>query len=152
MKIPSAASYGAGRQASMAAKDGLAERIQSRREKNEIKRLVFKRILFGRVRAGNRWWEAFRLRWPSVAIAIEEIKRDNHGTSARACQRIEARLMIAGVVERFSVQHPDVPILTIHDSVLVPPYAVEIAKEAILMEFAAIGLKPTIKNKVRINK
>ena len=104
---------------------------QSPRERNEVKRLVFRRILFGRVRRGRRHWEAFRHRWPTVATALELIKRNDHGTSARACQRIESRLMIEGVVERFRCYHPTTFIQTIHDSLLVVPDAVEIAREAI---------------------
>jgi hypothetical protein len=80
-------------------------------------------------------------------MTLEEIKQNDHGTSARACQRIESRLMIDGVVERFRLQYPDLPILTIHDSVLVVRDAVEIARAAILAEFAGIGLRPSIKVK-----
>ena len=122
---------------------------QSPKEKNEIKRLVFKHVLFGRVRQGKRHWEAFRRLWPSVAIALQLIKHGDHGTSARACQRIESQLMISGVVQRFLREHPDQLIQTIHDSVLVLPEAVEIAKGAILKEFAIIGLTPSIKEKDR---
>jgi hypothetical protein len=38
-----------------------------------------------------------------------------------------------------------VVIVTVHDAVLVPPEAVETAKEAILAEFGIIGLKPRLK-------
>ncbi len=122
-------------------------RRQTPREINDLKRLVFKRILFGRVRPGNRHWEAFRRRCPSVATALILIKQDDHGTSARACQRLESRLMIEGVVGRFASEYPDHPIQTIHDSVLVVPGDLEIAHEVILSEFAAIGLTPKLKVK-----
>jgi hypothetical protein len=120
---------------------------QSPSEKNRIKGLAYKRILFGRVRHGNPGWKAFRRRWPSVATALEQIKEDDHGTLARACQRIESRLMIDGVVGHFRRHHPDVPVQSIRDSVLVVPDAVETAREAILARFAGIGLMPTIKVK-----
>jgi hypothetical protein len=118
---------------------------ESCKEKNQIKRLVYKLILFGWVRPGKPRWLAFKRRWPSVATALEQIKQGDHGRSARACQRIEARLMIQGVVERFRRDHRDQPIQTIHDSVLVVPGAVELAREAIHAEFAAIGLRPSLK-------
>jgi hypothetical protein len=122
---------------------------ESSTEKNKIKHLVFRGILFGRVSAGRPRWEAFRRRWPSVANMLERIKEHDHGTSARACQRIEAYLMIEGVVGRFMRHHQEAPIQTIHDSVLVTPDAVEIAKTAINIEFASIGLKPSVKQKCR---
>jgi hypothetical protein len=113
--------------------------------KNRIKQLTFRYVLFGRPRPGNRFWEAIRGRWPTVARVLEQIKADDHGTAARACQRIESSLMIGGVVERFRVDYPDVPIQTIHDSVLVPSEAVEVATTIILDVFGSIGLRPSLK-------
>ena len=112
----------------------------------------FKHVLFGRVRQGGSYWEAFRGMWPSVASVLEAIKKDDHGTSARACQRIESRLMIDGVVEHFRRHHPSQPIQTIHDSVLVMPEAVDIARQAILTQFAVIGLVPSIEEKAFSDK
>ena len=76
------------------------------RDKNKVKKLAFKYVLFGPARPGHPHWEAFRGRWPSVAHVLEEIKESDHGTAARVCQRIEAGLIIGGVVERFRVERP----------------------------------------------
>ena len=119
--------------------------LDTRKQKNEIKRLVFRLILFGRVRPGNQCWQGFKRRWPSVATVLEELKRYDHATTARASQRIESRLMIEGVVGRLRQSHPGVPLLTIHDSVLVTPEAAEAVREAVLAEFGTIGLKPHVK-------
>ena len=113
----------------MAATWGLPCELPS--EKNEIKRLVFRQILFGRVRPHRRRWRAFRHRWPTVAAVLEAVKQGDHGNSRRACQRIESKLMIDGVVGQFRRHHPDQPVFTIHDSVLVTPDFAEIAKTAI---------------------
>ena len=115
--------------------------------KNRIKYLTFRYVLFGRPRPGHRYWEAIRRRWPTVACVLEEIKADDHGTAARACQRIESSLMIGGVVERFRVAHPNVAIQTIHDSVLVHPEMLDLTEDTILDVFGAIGLTPQIKLK-----
>ena len=56
---------------------------QSAKEKNLIKGLVYRLILFGRVRAGSRRWQAFRQRWPSVATMLEEMKQADYATSPR---------------------------------------------------------------------
>lgn len=124
---------------------------ESPREQNEIKRLVFRLILFGRVRPGDRRWRAFKQRWPSVANPLELIKEDDHGTTARACQRIESHIMIGGVVGWFQHHHPYTPIQTIHDAVLVVQDATEIAREAILSEFAGLGMTPCLKEKVYVD-
>lgn len=115
--------------------------------KNEVKRLSFKHILFGRVRPGNPLWRAFSRRWPSVAQVLEALKREDHGTTSRASQRIESQLMIEGVVGQFLQNQPAVPIVTIHDSVLVTPGNAEKAVGMILVEFSRLGLRPHIKQK-----
>jgi hypothetical protein len=121
--------------------------LETPNDRNEVKRAAFKWILFGPVRHGKSRWQAFKLRWPSVATALEEIKRDDHGTSARACQRIEAKLMVEGVVGRLMGHDSNLAVLTIHDSVLVKAHDVERAIKAIRTEFAVLGLEPSIKVK-----
>ncbi len=124
--------------------------IDTRRELYEVKRRVFKYVLFGRVRHGSRSWLAFRRRWPSVARVLELIKGEDHGTSSRACQRLETRLMISGMVERLRSNHADLPLTTIHDSALVIANrdAVAIVGRLMRGEFNTIGLTPQIKENV----
>jgi hypothetical protein len=120
----------------------------SRRHLSAVKRLVFRRILFGHVRHGNGFWESFQRRWPTLASVLEMIKRDDHGTSARACQRLESRLMIDGVVETLRLYHAGLPIQTIHDSALVvrDPSAIETVRRVMQTEFQQrLGLSPRIK-------
>jgi hypothetical protein len=120
---------------------------QTHDEKNEVKCRTFKHVLFGRPRPGESCWEAVRDRWPSVASVLEAVKVRDKGRAARACQRIESSLMIGGVVGRFLADHPDIPIQTIHDSVLVPTDTVDLARDTILKVFGSIGLTPGIKIK-----
>jgi hypothetical protein len=121
--------------------------FETPKDKNRLKRAAFRWILFGPIRHDNGHWKAFRRRWPSVATALETIKRDDHGTSARVCQRIESKLVIEGVVGQMLLHDPTVPILTIHDSLLVRRGDVEQAREAISTAFTQVGLKPTVKVK-----
>jgi hypothetical protein len=112
-----------------------------------VKVLAFKLLLFGPVRHGNCHWEEFKHEWPGVASAIEQVKERDHGTLARACQRIESRLMIGGVVEQLRIHQPDMPVQTIHDSVLVldEPGARAQAIRLVMGEYAGIGLTPKIR-------
>ncbi len=57
-------------------------------QKNKIKGLVFRFILFGPVCARNRYWRAFQRRWPSLATVIEQFKQHEYKALARACQRV----------------------------------------------------------------
>ena len=113
-----------------------------------MKSLAFKYVLFGPARPGHPHWEAFRGRWPSVAHMLEEIKEGDHGTAARVGRRIEASPIIGGVAERFRVERPDLPIQTIHDSVLVFPEAVDYARDTILDVYGSIGLAPQLKRSI----
>src|SRR5262249_45120482 len=89
----------------------------TRRERNKVKRRCFKYLLFGPVRHRHPAWLALERRWLDVANVLADLKREDHGTAARACQRLESRLMIDGVVENLRVDNEGLPIITIHDSV-----------------------------------
>jgi hypothetical protein len=112
-----------------------------------VKKLTFKLLLFGPVRHGNLRWEEFKHDWPGVAWVIERVKELDHGTLARACQRIESRLMIDGVVGQLRVHQPDTPIQTIHDAALVldEPDAQQLVIRLVMGEYAVIGLTPQLK-------
>jgi hypothetical protein len=122
---------------------------ETAKEKNAIKGLTFRRVLFGRVHQYRSYWKAFAERWPVMAAAIELLKEHDHGTTARACQRLEARLMVDGVADRFRVEYPDIPVQLLHDGVLVTAADVELARAVIQAEFGNIGLAPLIKVKVK---
>jgi hypothetical protein len=51
------------------------------------------------------------------------------GTAARACQRIEASLIIGELVKRFGEERPDLRLQTINDFVLVFSEAVEFGRD-----------------------
>ncbi len=115
--------------------------------KGKVKDRTFRFILFGRIRSRHPYWKPVVTRWPTMAYVLAEVKANDVGAMSRACQRLESSLMIAGVVERFRVEFPEIPILTIHDSVMVPREFVEIAKSVILDVFGQLGLKPALKIK-----
>ncbi len=104
-------------------------------------------MLFGRIRKHSSYWKAIRERWPTLAAVLEDLKGDDYAVLARVCQRLESSLMINVVADQFRVEFPEIPIMTIHDSLLVPPDATGIARSTILDAFGAIGLKPALKVK-----
>jgi hypothetical protein len=115
--------------------------------RKKIKGLTFRIVLFGRSIPGNFYWDKFARRFPSIALAIEEIKRYDHATLSRACQRIEARLMVEGVVATMAADRPDVPVQSIHDSLLVYPEHVAYTESIIRSAFNHLGLAPSLKAK-----
>lgn len=59
----------------------------------------------------------FRDNFPEIYEIFRQIKVKNHRALARILQRIESELIIQNVTKRISVERPDLPIFTIHDSV-----------------------------------
>jgi hypothetical protein len=67
------------------------------------------------------------------------------GELARRMQTVESDLMISGVA-RFLREYPDVPVLTCHDALLVPPNAASDARDLILDEWhRRYRLRPRVK-------
>lgn len=91
--------------------------------------------------------EAVRNLYPSVHDACERFSL-NHGNDwlARQMQRLESDVMILGVAGRIIREHPRVPALTVHDSILVPEQHIELVREVIADEWlAAFGIVPRTK-------
>lgn len=60
-------------------------------------------------------------------------------------QRAESKLMIDTIVYRLYSERPDVPLITVHDSILTtPPYVVNV-KSIVYKEYARAGLRPTLR-------
>ena len=83
--------------------------------------------------------------FPTVWNYIRAWKK-RHGYRDLSCQmqREESRLMIEGVCGRLMVEHPDCPLVTIHDSIMTTPDWVETVRATIMAEFGRIGIQPTL--------
>jgi hypothetical protein len=86
---------------------------------------------------------------PNVAAYLKSLKKGNGGykNAARTLQQIEAEIMIGGVVGRLMVEHPDVPVLTVHDSVITTETNVELVKQILVEEWQKYGITPTLSTK-----
>lgn len=88
--------------------------------KKSIKKLIFT-IFFsnnrfiGQSKAKDK--KVFSKKLPAVYNLFKAIKVKNHRALAHILQRIESIVIIEKVVKRISVEKPDLPIFTIHDSV-----------------------------------
>jgi hypothetical protein len=104
------------------------------------------RLIFGRHRPGSARWRAFVGRWPTVAAHLAELKEGGHRNVARVLQRAEAAIMIAGACGELTARYPTLPILTVHDSVMVPEYGVAMAVDAIHRAWELrVGGRPKLK-------
>lgn len=89
----------------------------------------------------NRYFEN---RFPNVYGWMWEKKRQNYRRLSWEMQRAESTVMIDGVAARLADDHPDIPVLTIHDSFLTTPKHVETVKGLIYEQFAQLGVRPTL--------
>ncbi len=113
-------------------------------ERDKIKDLAMW-LLFGDVPSRHPYLIAFSARWPTVASRLAALKRGDHRRAAHALQRAESDLMIRGVCVNLMERYPDMPLLTIHDALLVPHSGVGHVVEVIRHVWARAGVSPTLK-------
>ncbi len=119
--------------------------------RNKFKRDLFKKVLYCcNETQDNALSDAFGELFPNVLKAIKWHKRDDYRELARNMQRAESDLIINKVCGRLMTEHPDCPILTVHDSLLTPEANEDLVKSVLLDEAAKLGIHPSIKVKGHI--
>ena len=113
--------------------------------RKEFKEKLFKDVFYGKNRVRTKLMEDFERLFPNVFAFIRKVKRTNYERLAWVMQKEESRLMIDLVCGRLMKEHPDVPILTIHDSIMTTPAKEDVVTDVIRAEFAKLGLSPTIR-------
>ena len=111
-----------------------------------LKEQVFTQVLFGRPLHYLPLWKGFCRIFPELGALILAEKMDDHAKLALRLQRAEASIMLGGAVPELEEVFPSLPMLTIHDSLLVPMGYASVAEEVIRRHFtAAIGSEPTLR-------
>lgn len=111
--------------------------------RDEAKMAFFKGVLFCRPYP-NKFHSLFRDRFPFVAEVIGSLKEKDHRRLSHHLQRCESAAVIHGVCERLRVEHPEVPLWTIHDCVMTTKPYLEPVRTVVREQFAAMSLKPSI--------
>lgn len=107
--------------------------------RSQIKKKLFKDVFFGK-----RTLAGFRSLYPTMAGLIDWVKRHDYKHLAHELQRIESSIVINDACEVMRVQHPDVPILTIHDSILTIPEHTDLVAGVLRAAFNRRGVDPQI--------
>lgn len=113
--------------------------------RKEFKEKIFKDVLFGKNRIVTELTKEFARLFPSVMKFIRRIKQGNYRRLAWIMQREESRLMIDTICGRLMREHEELPLLTIHDSVLTTEEHVGVVEKVIREEFHECGVSPTIR-------
>jgi hypothetical protein len=118
-------------------------------DRKELKEVIFT-VLFtdnrfiGQVKAKPK--QLFRDIFPDVYNVFAAIKKHDSTLLPRLLQSIEADLMLNHVAKRISIERPDMPIFTIHDSITCPVGNEDYVKAVIEEEMLSkIRMKPTLK-------
>lgn len=108
--------------------------------KSQMKKKLFKDVFFGK-----RTLAGFRDLYPTMAGLIDWVKRHDYKHLAHELQRIESSIVIDDACEVMRVEHPEVPILTIHDAILTTGEHVCLVKDVLRAAFNRRGVNPQIK-------
>ena len=113
---------------------------------HRVKNELFK-VLFGSNHLKSRMKDVFKELFPSVAEVIRVHKTKDYRFLPRLLQNIEANFIINTVCRRIMLEMPEVPVFTIHDSILTTRPFVEPIRQIMIDEFARLGLTPTLHQK-----
>ena len=113
---------------------------------HRVKNELFK-VLFGSNHLKSRMKDVFKELFPSVAEVIRVHKTKDYRFLPRLLQNIEANFIINTVCRRIMLEMPEVPVFTIHDSILTTRPYVEAIRQIMIDEFARLGLTPTLHQK-----
>ena len=89
--------------------------------KSKMKELTYK-VFFSSNRSiqdMNNWTKReFKMKFKGIYKMFAAIKRKNHRALSHILQRIESEIMIQNACKRISIEKPDLPIFSIHDSII----------------------------------
>ncbi len=115
-----------------------------------FKTLLYTNVFYGSMAQwtlDNKYTKLFMETFPNVWAVIKHYKRHDYKKLSHRMQKIEANLMIKKVCLKLKEEHPEIPCLTIHDSIMTTPDNEMIVRGLIMDVFKKKGLRPTIKQK-----
>lgn len=114
-------------------------------DRHAFKEKFYGDVFFGKTCFRSRLKSRFEARFPSIAGMLREVKKQNYRHSSWLMQNYEATIFIYTICNRIRAERPDVPIFTIHDSLLTVRDEVEYVESIIMDEFRKLGIRPTLK-------
>jgi len=91
------------------------------KEKKIVKELTYK-VLFGHNRSNSKSDQVFSKYFPTIHNFIKLYKKEwsNHKVLAHDLQRAESGLIYNKIVKKIMLLHPDIKLITVHDSIVFP--------------------------------
>ena len=113
--------------------------------RDQAKKQLFSAVFFGEHKYQYQLEGDFKKHFPTVYRFIRDFKRKDYRHLAHALQRSESGFVIHRVCKRLMEEYPELPILTVHDSILSPDP--DLVYNVILQEAHKYGLVPKVKVK-----
>lgn len=135
---PDMKSYG-----DMVCEGKLYESLCNNLPRDIAKKHLFEAVFFGRHKHHYALEEDFKKLYPGVYDFIRATKRKDYRHLAHALQRTESQFVIHTVCNRLMRDHPDLPVLTIHDSILTSDPV--LVRNIMAHEFWKLGLMPQLR-------
>jgi hypothetical protein len=92
----------------------------------------------------NKLRERFKRMYLDEWRILCETKKRNYRHTAHILQRMESHIFIHCVCRRLMDEHPEMPIITIHDCIGTTKEWVARVESVVMEEFAKLGVNPTL--------
>jgi hypothetical protein len=113
-------------------------------DRDVAKEMMFS-VLFSSNRTQSDLKNLFRELFPKVDEIARIYKKHDNSHLPKLLQRLESSFFIHRVCRRLRFEHPEMPIVTIHDSVGTTAEYIDIVETIILEEFGKLGLTPQLR-------
>ena len=117
----------------------LYEHLQVPGQTRERTKVELFTVFYGKAGMWNPLMRQLSTEFPTVAAMLRALKRKSYQHPARLMQSYESTMVIAIICGRLMRERPNIPIFTIHDSILTTPAHVEYVKSVMQEEFGKIG-------------
>jgi hypothetical protein len=127
----------------------LVPKGQQVHDRGDFKRLFFMMVVYGDQHASYTGRTPlpiiFETLYPSIYSFILSQKMINYEQLSLDMQRAEANFMMHRVCHRLMTYHPEIPVVTVHDSILTTPEHLDKVEKIIKEEFARLNLYPQLR-------
>jgi len=118
---------------------------QTKVERPQFKQMFFTDVFFGRNIVQTPVTALFQREFPTVVQFIRQQKQPDYRTLAQNMQRAESKFVIDIVCRRLMEHHPEIPVITIHDSIMTTKEHAAMVKRIMAEEFQRMGIKATVR-------
>jgi len=112
-------------------------------DRTRFKKKLFADVLYGRDNYPSPLRDRFHQAYPAIGFMLSELKASEFRRPSWLMQHEESKLFIGTICNRIRVEQPDIPLVTIHDSLMTTAHYVDYVEGVARSEFERLGVSPT---------